>query len=87
VGEMFACVRPQDVGIALDAADAASPHNTLLGEVMLASFMGSFMQYRVRTDAGDVFEIFSNTISAAVKLGARVRLSFPPHAIHLLPRI
>ena len=49
--------------------------------------MGSFMQYRVRTDAGDVFEIFSNKISAEIKLGARVRLSFPPHAIHLLPSI
>ncbi len=86
-GEMFACVRPQDIGIAPDAADASRPDNTLLGEVMLASFMGSFMQYRVRADAGDVFEIFSNKISAEIKLGARVTLSFPPHAIHVLPSI
>jgi iron(III) transport system ATP-binding protein len=85
--EMFACIRPQDVGISLDAAEASRLDNTLLGEVMLASFMGSFMQYRVRTDAGDVFEIFSNKISAEIKLGARVRLSFPRHAIHLLPSI
>ena len=54
---------------------------------MLASFMGSFMQYRVRADAGDVFEVFSNKISAEIKLGAHVTLSFPPHAIHLLPSI
>jgi ABC-type Fe3+/spermidine/putrescine transport system ATPase subunit len=86
-GKMFACIRPQDIGISLDAADATSPDNTLLGEVMLASFMGSFMQYRVRTEVGDVFEVFSNKISAAIKLGARVRLSLPPQAIHVLPSL
>ncbi|MBV9630047.1 MAG: TOBE domain-containing protein, partial [Xanthobacteraceae bacterium] len=82
--ELFACIRPQDIGISLDAAEASTSDNTLLGEVMLASFMGSFMQYRVRTDAGDVFEVFSNKISAEIKLGARVRLSFPRQAIHVL---
>jgi hypothetical protein len=49
--------------------------------------MGSFMQYRVRTEVGDVFEVFSNKISAAIKLGARVRLSLPPQAIHVLPSL
>jgi iron(III) transport system ATP-binding protein len=82
--EMFACIRPQDIGISLDAAEASRPDNMLLGDVMLASFMGSFMQYRVRTDTGDVFEVFSNKISTDIKLGSRVRLSLPPQAIHVL---
>ena len=54
---------------------------------MLASFMGSFMQYRVRADTGDTFEVFSNKITSEVKPGARVLLRFAPKSIHLLPSL
>src|SRR5262245_1410893 len=85
-GELYACIRPEDIAIALDAdaSGAAIETNVLRGEVLVASFMGSFMQYRVRADSGDVFEVFSGTITGAIKLGARVRLQFAPKAIHLL---
>jgi iron(III) transport system ATP-binding protein len=87
--ELFACIRPEDIAIALDVGEpaAAQDINMLRGEVLLASFMGSFMQYRVRTDTGDVFEVFSSVISSAIKLGARVRLQFAPKSIHLLPSL
>jgi iron(III) transport system ATP-binding protein len=87
--ELYACIRPEDIAIALDADAPGAPHqsNVLRGEVLLASFMGSFMQYRVRADTGDVFEVFSSTITSAIKLGARVRLQFAPKTIHLLASI
>jgi iron(III) transport system ATP-binding protein len=87
--ELYACIRPEDIAIAVDVGEsAAAPDgNVLRGEVLLASFMGSFMQYRVRADTGDVFEVFSSVISGAIKLGARVRLQFAPKSIHLLPSL
>jgi iron(III) transport system ATP-binding protein len=87
--ELFACIRPEDIAIALDVSESAAAQdiNVLRGEVLLASFMGSFMQYRVRADTGDVFEVFSSVISSAIKRGARVRLQFAPKFIHLLPSL
>ncbi len=87
-GELFACIRPEDIAIALIADDGSgAPVNALTGEVLLASFMGSFMQYRVRADTGDTFEAFSNKITSEIKPGARVLLRFAPQSIHVLPSL
>jgi iron(III) transport system ATP-binding protein len=87
-GELFVCIRPEDIAITRSADEGAGAQaNTLLGDVMLASFMGSFMQYRVRADTGDTFEVFSNKITSEVKPGARVSLQFAPKSIHLLPSL
>ncbi|MGZ3408964.1 MAG: ABC transporter ATP-binding protein [Xanthobacteraceae bacterium] len=87
--EIFACIRPEDIRIrhADDplAATSAKDLNTFSGDVTLASFMGSFMQYRVRADGGDTFEITSSEILRDIKIGDRVRLSISPESIRLLP--
>ena len=86
--DLFACIRPEDMAVApSNDKHSANAPNTLLGEVILASFMGSFMQYRVRADGGETFEVYSNDILGACKLGARVRLHVPARSVHVLPRI
>jgi iron(III) transport system ATP-binding protein len=84
-GELFACIRPQDISIARAQADAPPP-GTPAGEVILASFMGAFIQYRVRTIGGDTFEVFSSEIADAIKVSDRVMLTINPQAIRLLPK-
>lgn len=87
--DVYACIRPEEISIARHAApasDAAPGCNVITGHVLLASFMGSHMQYRVRTDGGDTFEITSSTISHDIRLGDRVRLTIQPRSVRLLPR-
>jgi iron(III) transport system ATP-binding protein len=84
-GDLFLCMRPEEVAIA--KAGTVSRDDGLAGEVILASFMGSFMQYRVRTDGGETIEVVSSDIAAGVKLGDRVALSVPPRCVHLLPKL
>ena len=87
-GELFACIRPEDIAITQTAGEEKNlPANSLTGEVLLASFMGSFMQYRVRADTGDTFEVFSNKITSDIKPGARVLLQVAPQSIHVLPNL
>jgi ABC-type Fe3+/spermidine/putrescine transport system ATPase subunit len=89
--DLHACIRPEDVDIApWHGAPAAPPDacdNILAGEVTLASFMGSFMQYRVCSEGGEILEIVSRKIDTAIKLGDRVRLGIRPDRVHLLPQI
>jgi iron(III) transport system ATP-binding protein len=88
--DIVACVRPQDVAIEeMRTESGAAPslgENTLTGEVTLASFMGSHMQYRVRTGADELWEVLSNRISTGIKVGSRVVLAIEPSDVHLLPR-
>jgi iron(III) transport system ATP-binding protein len=83
-GDIYVCMRPQDIGIR--PAGAETGHDALAGEIILASFMGAFMQYRVRLAAGDTFEIFSNDVAGAMKISDRVALDIPSRAIRLLSR-
>jgi iron(III) transport system ATP-binding protein len=83
--DLFLCIRPEEIAIA--KYDAAPRQNAIAGDVILASFMGSFMQYRVRTDGGDTIEVVSSEIALGIKLGDRVGLQVPPRCVHLLPRL
>ena len=89
-GDLAVCVRPEDVAIRKIDGNAAQrprlPENTLLGEVILASFMGSFMQYRVRVDGGEIWEVLSSEVTADIRRTASVTLTIPPASVLLLPR-
>jgi iron(III) transport system ATP-binding protein len=80
--QLAACIRPDHVAIrpAADGGDEA-----LTGDVILASFMGSYMQYRVRLRGGATWEIFSPDIMSKFELGSRVTLEPEPAEILLLP--
>jgi iron(III) transport system ATP-binding protein len=84
--DLAACVRPDDVRIDVatgSGGDLAA--NSLAGEVLLASFMGSHMQYRVRVRSGAIWDVLSARIATDIKLGAQVVLQIPPKHILLLP--
>lgn len=85
-----ACIRPEDVAIErLDddgSPPAELPENTVAGEVLLASFIGSHMQYRVRAASSEVWEVLSARISTHIRLGDRVLLKVPSESVHLLPK-
>jgi iron(III) transport system ATP-binding protein len=84
-GEFFACVRPEDIGIAHTTATQNAAANHFDGDVILASFMGSFMQYRVRIDRGEIFEIVNSDVQRGIRIGDRVALSITPQAVRVLP--
>jgi iron(III) transport system ATP-binding protein len=77
-----ACIRPDHVAI-LPHGDGVD--NEIAGDVILASFMGSYMQYRVRVAGGATWEIFSPDIASKFHLGSRVALKADPAEILLLP--
>jgi iron(III) transport system ATP-binding protein len=85
VDEIYACIRPQDIEIFGPGAGEGPP-DAVTGDVILASFMGAFMQYRVRSARGDMFEVFSNDIAGGIKISDRVTLRIAPRAIRLLPK-
>ena len=85
-GDIYACVRPQDIAISRSGAAESAPSGEIGGEVILASFMGAYMQYRVRLARGDTFEVFSDEISSGIKISDHVTLKIPPRAIRLLPK-
>jgi ABC-type Fe3+/spermidine/putrescine transport system ATPase subunit len=66
-----------------DAANLAG--NRVPGEVVLASFMGSYIQYRVRVAGGTTWDVFSPDIAARARTGAKVVLEAAPEDILLLP--
>jgi iron(III) transport system ATP-binding protein len=82
-----ACVRPDHVSIRLaaDGADSGGD-NQIAGEVILASFMGSHMQYRVRTGEHEIWEVLSANIGAGIRLGDHVVISVVPEYLQILPR-
>ncbi len=89
-GELAVCVRPEDVVISKIEENAKQPlnlpDNTMIGEVVLASFMGSFMQYRVRVDKGEVWEVLNFDVNNNIHRNASVTLSIPRESILLLPK-
>ena len=86
-GDIFACIRPEDILVAPIDSKAGRLDNNLSGDVILASFMGSFMQYRVRISDSAIFEITSPRITSEIKFGDHVCLTIPPQSIRLLPSL
>ena len=86
--EVTVCVRPDDVSIELRSETGLEPvgQNVIKGEVILASFLGSHMQYRVRATEGEVWDVLSVEVSNRLKLGFSVMLRIDPSRVHLLPR-
>lgn len=82
VPRLAACVRPDHVAIrpAGDGDDGG-----IIGDVILASFMGSYMQYRVRVAGCGTWEVFSSDIVTKFHVGSRVALKVDPAEILLLP--
>jgi iron(III) transport system ATP-binding protein len=84
---LAACIRPEDLKIARDPGVGANlPENVLAGEVVLASFLGSHIQFRVRVEGGAIWEALSPAVPTDIRLGARVLLEVPPASLRLLPR-
>jgi iron(III) transport system ATP-binding protein len=80
-----ACVRPNDVRIMATGAAAESelPPNTLRGTIVMASFQGSFVHYRVRS-AGLVWDVHSAN-SSAVHVDDDVLITIAPEHVLIVP--
>ena len=83
------CARPDDIEIRkidASASNANLPENTLTGEILLASFVGSHMQYRVKVHDDLIWEALSRDVYADIRLGTRVALTVAPRDLLLLPK-
>jgi ABC-type Fe3+/spermidine/putrescine transport system ATPase subunit len=83
------CVRPNDIRLAAAAPDAragALPKNTYLAEVIYASFEGTQVHYRARTDAGTIWDIVSPNVEGAVPIGNRIVVQIDEERVLILPR-
>jgi len=89
-GEFAACFRPEDVSIERCAGTGDVPprltENSVAGQVILASFIGTHMQFRVRTDGGEVWEVLSTRISSDIRLEDRVVVGIAASNLYLLPK-
>ena len=86
--EWCVCIRPDHVCIKFlaDGNNAAPSGNAIAGEVILASYLGSHMQYRVRTDEHEVWEVLSAEVTSGIRLGSRVVIEIEPRHLQVLPR-
>ena len=83
--ELCVCVRPDHVAIRSLAAETDRlPGNSITGEIILASFLGSHMQYRVRTGEHEIWEVLSADMASAIRLGARVAIEIEPRHLQVL---
>ncbi|MDB5572393.1 MAG: hypothetical protein JWN93_3576 [Hyphomicrobiales bacterium] len=87
-GPISVCVRPDDITVrARDGAGSPAPGmNRLEGDIVLASFMGPFYQYRVRLPQGAVWEAYGPADARGHGLGERVLLDVPASAVLVAPR-
>ncbi len=88
--ELCVCVRPDDVAVRPLAnpevrADEL-PQNSIPGDVILASFMGSHMQYRVRTGEQEIWEVLSANVASGIRLGSRVAIEIDPRHLQVLAK-
>ena len=81
-----ACVRPEDVGIKANAGTDAAADGVIDGTVILASFLGSHMQYRDKVATGQVWEALSTALDSPFRIGTPVSLVLPPQSVLLLAR-
>jgi hypothetical protein len=83
------CVRPNDIRLAAAVPDARAselPKNTYLAEVIYASFEGTQVHYRARTDAGTIWDIVSPNVEGAVPIGNRIVVQIDEERVLILPR-
>jgi iron(III) transport system ATP-binding protein len=87
-GDVVACVRPDDVAIRkVDASpNGELGDNTMLGSVLLASFVGSHMQYRVKVHEDLIWEVLARDVNADIRVGTRVSINIAPRGVLLLPK-
>ena len=89
--DLCACVRPDHVAIRLlgsaEESAAGLPQNAIAGEVILASFLGSHMQYRVRTDEHEIWEVLSAAVASGIRLGSRVAIEIAPRHLQVLAKL
>ena len=81
-----ACVRPNDIGLAqmpVESSGMTLPPNTFAGTIVMASFQGSFVQYRVRS-AGLVWDVHSVN-GPPVHAGDDVLISIAPEHVLVVP--
>jgi iron(III) transport system ATP-binding protein len=84
---IVACARPDDIDIRkIDGNPSSLPENTLVGEVLLASFVGSHMQYRIKVHDDLIWEALSRDVFADIRIGTRVALTIAPRDLLLLPK-
>ena len=83
------CVRPTDIRLAAAPPDATAgvlPKNTYLAEVIYASFEGTQVHYRARTDGGTIWDIVSPDVEGAVPTGSRILVQIAEDRVLILPR-
>jgi iron(III) transport system ATP-binding protein len=85
-GPITVCARPDDVKLRRVEAGESGGENVLVGEVLLASFVGSHMQYRVKVHDEMIWEALDADVKADIRPGARVALSIAPQNLLLLPK-
>ena len=86
---IVACARPDDIEIRKIDANASTadlPENTLVGDVLLASFIGSHMQYRIKVHDNLIWEALARDVTADIRIGTRVALTVVPRNMLLLPK-
>ena len=84
---IVACARPDDIEIRkVEGTPSNLPENTLVGEILLASFVGSHMQYRVKVHDDLIWEALSRDVYADIRVGTRVALTVAPRDLLLLPK-
>jgi iron(III) transport system ATP-binding protein len=86
-GALCVCIRPDHVAIrSLEPGTNPPPGNAIAGEIILASFLGSHMQYRVRTAEHEIWEVLSAEVTSGIRLGSRVVMDIEPRHLQVLAK-
>jgi iron(III) transport system ATP-binding protein len=70
--------RPEAIRVAADGEG-------LPGRVRSAFFMGTYCDYIIETEAGEISVADNQSVDAMLRVGAAVRLQFSPSGLYLLP--
>jgi ABC-type Fe3+/spermidine/putrescine transport system ATPase subunit len=70
--------RPEAIRVAADG-------DGLPGRVRSAFFMGTYCDYIIETEAGEISVADNQSVDAMLRVGAAVRLQFSPSGLYLLP--
>jgi iron(III) transport system ATP-binding protein len=71
-------VRPEAIQVAADG-------DGLPGKIRTAFFMGTYCDYIIETDVGEITVADTHSVDAMLGVGASVRLRFSPSGLYLLP--
>lgn len=81
------CIRPDHVAIRhLEPGTNPPTGNAIVGDIILASFLGSHMQYRVRTGEHEIWEVLSAEVTSGIRLGSRVVMDIEPRHLQVLAK-